>query len=113
MPSRTPACAERRAVLPDDVRQQGIVVEPTRYAHGGDAGCVAGPDRNGARTKAVVWAHNSHLGDARATEMGDAGEVNIGQLAREQYGDDVVLVGFSTYRGTVTAASNWGSAGSA
>jgi erythromycin esterase-like protein len=61
----------------------------------------------GAPPKVVVWAHNSHLGDARATEMGAGGEWNVGQLARQRYGDDVVLIGFSTYSGTVTAASNW------
>ena len=60
-----------------------------------------------AAPKVVVWAHNSHLGDARATEMGAGGEWNVGQLARQRYGGDVVLVGFSTYTGTVTAASNW------
>jgi len=63
---------------------------------------------NGARTKVVVWAHNSHVGDARATEMGDGGEVNVGQLCRQRWGGDVVNVGFSTYAGTVTAADNWG-----
>jgi len=57
--------------------------------------------------KVVVWAHNAHLGDARATEMGEAGELNLGQLAREQYGSDAFLIGFSTYAGTVTAASHW------
>jgi erythromycin esterase-like protein len=57
--------------------------------------------------KVVVWAHNSHLGDARATEMGAGGELNVGQLVRQRYGRDSVLVGFSTYTGTVTAASNW------
>jgi len=57
--------------------------------------------------KLVVWAHNSHLGDARATEMAGHGELNLGQLVREHYGDDAVLIGFSTYRGTVTAASDW------
>jgi len=62
----------------------------------------------GTRAKLVVWAHNSHLGDARATQMGRAGEWNVGQLAREKYGNDSVLVGFTTYTGTVTAASNWG-----
>jgi erythromycin esterase-like protein len=56
----------------------------------------------------VVWEHNSHLGDARATDMGAAGELNVGQLVRQRYGDDAVLVGFSTYAGTVTAASDWG-----
>ncbi|HTA43449.1 MAG TPA: erythromycin esterase family protein [Bryobacteraceae bacterium] len=62
--------------------------------------------RNG-ETKAVVWAHNSHLGDARATQMGVEGERNLGQLIRQQYGCESVVVGFSTYTGTVTAASNW------
>ncbi len=68
---------------------------------------VAHLDRGGRRTKAVLWAHNSHLGDARATEMGEGGEWNVGQLVRERYGDDAVLVGFSTYTGTVTAADDW------
>lgn len=59
--------------------------------------------------KVVVWAHNSHLGDARATDMGKAGELNVGELIRHLYGvDKVVLIGFTTYSGTVTAASNWG-----
>lgn len=59
--------------------------------------------------KIVVWAHNSHVGDARATEMGEKGEVNIGQLAREKYGvKDTYLIGFSTYQGFVTAADDWG-----
>lgn len=60
-------------------------------------------------SKVVVWAHNSHLGDARATEMNSRGEVNLGQLAREQFGrDEVFLLGFTTYAGEVTAASQWG-----
>jgi erythromycin esterase-like protein len=63
--------------------------------------------RAGPPAKIVVWAHNSHLGDARATEMGASGELNVGQLVRERHGDDAVLVGFSTHHGTVTAASNW------
>jgi erythromycin esterase-like protein len=58
--------------------------------------------------RVVVWAHNSHVGDARATQLGDAGELTIGQLARERYGDEALLVGFTTYQGTVTAASDWG-----
>lgn len=58
--------------------------------------------------KIAVWAHNSHVGDARATEMGEAGEVNIGQLARERHPGKAILIGFSTYAGTVTAASEWG-----
>jgi erythromycin esterase-like protein/predicted phosphoribosyltransferase len=68
---------------------------------------VAHFGRQGGRAKLVVWAHNSHLGDARATEMGQRGELNVGQLMREKYGHDAVLVGFTTYHGTVTAASNW------
>jgi erythromycin esterase-like protein len=63
--------------------------------------------REGPAPKIVVWAHNSHLGDARATEMGDGGELNVGQLVRQRHGTQAVLVGFSTYSGTVTAASNW------
>jgi len=58
--------------------------------------------------KIVVWAHNSHLGDARATRMGRQGEVNLGQLARERYGGEVCNVGQFTYDGTVTAADDWG-----
>jgi erythromycin esterase-like protein len=58
-----------------------------------------------ART--VVWAHNSHLGDARATQMGAQGELNVGQLVREAFGDQSRAVGFTTHTGTVTAASNW------
>jgi len=61
----------------------------------------------GSAAKIAVWAHNSHLGDARATEMGDHGEWNVGELVRLRYGKDAVLVGFTTYTGTVTAASNW------
>ncbi|HWQ55652.1 MAG TPA: erythromycin esterase family protein [Bryobacteraceae bacterium] len=58
-------------------------------------------------TKVVVWAHNSHLGDARATGMGEQGELNLGQLVRERHRNDAVLVGFTTYTGTVTAATEW------
>jgi erythromycin esterase-like protein len=63
--------------------------------------------RNGAPAKIVVWEHNSHIGDARATEVGQLGEWNVGELARESYGDQVRLIGFSTYEGWVTAASEW------
>lgn len=63
--------------------------------------------RSGREPKIVVWAHNSHLGDASATEMGRGGEINVGQLVRERHGDNCRLVGFSTYDGTVTAASDW------
>ncbi len=61
----------------------------------------------GDRSKVVVWAHNSHLGDARATEMGRGGELNLGQLVREKYGSTSFLLGFTTYSGEVTAASDW------
>jgi erythromycin esterase-like protein len=64
--------------------------------------------RGDGAAKIVVWAHNSHLGDARATEMGVRGELNLGELVRTHYGDDAVLVGFSTHRGSVTAADDWG-----
>jgi erythromycin esterase-like protein len=57
--------------------------------------------------RAVIWAHNSHLGDARATSMRRRGELNVGQLVRERFGDHAVLVGFTTHDGTVTAASDW------
>jgi erythromycin esterase-like protein len=64
---------------------------------------------NGSRRpKAIVWAHNSHLGDARATEMSERGEVNVGQLMREHFGGETALIGFTTHRGTVMAASDWG-----
>ena len=59
------------------------------------------------QVRMVVWAHNSHLGDASATEMGDIGEWNVGQLARDRWGDEAFLLGFSTHHGTVTAASEW------
>jgi erythromycin esterase-like protein len=61
----------------------------------------------GSEPRVVVWAHNSHLGDARATEMGEGGELNVGQLVRERFGAEAVLVGFSTDHGTVTAATEW------
>jgi erythromycin esterase-like protein/predicted phosphoribosyltransferase len=64
--------------------------------------------QRGESARVVVWAHNSHLGDARATEFADRGELNVGQLVRERYPDDCRLIGFTTYTGTVTAASGWG-----
>lgn len=65
-------------------------------------------DRFQQPAKIVVWAHNSHIGDARATEMSERGEINIGQLAREHHGiKDTYLLGFSTYEGFVTAANDW------
>jgi erythromycin esterase-like protein len=67
--------------------------------------------RRGQPAKIVVWAHNSHLGDARATELGDHGELNLGQLVRERHGSDARLIGFTTYTGTVFAADDWGDPG--
>jgi erythromycin esterase-like protein len=65
-------------------------------------------DWRGENAKAVVWAHNSHIGDASATDMGAArDEINIGQLCREKFGSDAVLIGFGTDRGTVAAADDW------
>jgi erythromycin esterase-like protein len=63
--------------------------------------------RTQGSAKAVVWAHNSHLGDARATQMSVQGELNLGQLAREAFGAAMLSIGFTTHEGTVTAASNW------
>ena len=62
--------------------------------------------KKGRPSRIVVWAHNSHVGDARATEMGEQGQLNLGQLAREAYGDQAFLIGFTTHAGAVTAASN-------
>lgn len=61
----------------------------------------------GETSKAVVWAHNSHIGNAAATSMGWSGEFNIGELCRTAFGHDAVLIGMSTDRGTVAAASEW------
>jgi erythromycin esterase-like protein len=66
-------------------------------------------DHHGRGAKAIVWEHNTHVGDARATDMALAGMVNVGQLARERHGpDDVVLVGFGGHHGSVIAAASWG-----
>ncbi len=63
----------------------------------------------GAQAKAVVWAHNSHIGDARFTDMGAVrDQLNVGQLCRERFGEDAALIGFGTHAGTVAAASDWG-----
>src|SRR5438105_4204873 len=68
---------------------------------------VAHLNGQGQPAKVAVWEHNSHLGDARATYMADYGELNVGQLMRQRYGSEAVLVGFTTYTGTVTAGSGW------
>lgn len=65
-------------------------------------------ERKNQLPKVVVWEHNSHLGDARATYMGEIGEWNVGQLVRERHGNESRLVGFTTHSGTVTAATDWG-----
>jgi erythromycin esterase len=66
-------------------------------------------ERDGSPAKAVVWAHNTHVGDARATDQTRHGEVTLGELARERYGpENVVLVGFGSHHGTVVAAPRWG-----
>jgi protein-L-isoaspartate(D-aspartate) O-methyltransferase len=62
----------------------------------------------GPESRAVVWAHNSHIGNAQATELGTMGELNIGQLCREHFGAAAYLIGFGTDHGTVAAASEWG-----
>ncbi len=62
----------------------------------------------GPESKAVIWEHNSHIGDARATQMSARGEFNIGQLVRQKYPDEAYLIGFGTDHGTVAAASEWG-----
>ena len=62
----------------------------------------------GKDAKAIVWAHNSHIGNAAATDMGEArDEINIGQLCRNKFGGQAALIGFGTHRGTVAAASEW------
>ncbi len=66
-------------------------------------------DHHGPGAKGIVWAHNTHIGDARETYMKESGRVNVGQLARERHGEaDVVLVGFGSHRGSVIAGKNWG-----
>lgn len=65
-------------------------------------------DSVNGHSKIVVWEHNSHVGDARSTELGRAGELNVGQLTRVSWGDDCFLIGLTTHHGDVSAASNWG-----
>ena len=62
---------------------------------------------HGTEAKAIVWAHNSHIGNAAATEMSTRGEFNIGQLCKKEFGDDAYSIGFGTHSGTVAAASDW------
>ena len=65
-------------------------------------------EHRGPECKVVVWAHNSHVGNARATEMGTRGEFNLGQLCRDRFGSGAYLIGMGTHRGTVAAAHDWG-----
>ena len=65
-------------------------------------------EHHGPDSKAIVWEHNTHVGDARATDMARVGMVNVGQLARERWGDEVAIVGFSSYAGSVIAGAEWG-----
>ena len=70
---------------------------------------MAHHEQSNAQAKAIVWEHNTHIGDARFTNMANAGMVNVGQLVRQAHGDDgVVLVGFGSHRGTVIAGEEWG-----
>jgi len=63
----------------------------------------------GEKAKGIVWAHNTHIGDAKATTMGSRGMYNIGQLMREEYGaENTMLIGMGSYEGTVIAGKNWG-----
>lgn len=62
----------------------------------------------GENSKAVIWAHNSHIGNAAATESAERGEINLGQLCKDKYGDASYLIGFGTHKGTVAAARSWG-----
>ena len=74
----------------------------------GSSGDVAPLKKAAQPVTGVVWEHNSHIGDARATAMGARGEFNVGQLARQRYGGEVALIGFTCFDGQATAASDWG-----
>ena len=115
-PSRTPASSSTPSAYYRAMFRGGISTWNLRDRHMADTldALVDHLGRTrGAPPKAVVWEHNSHVGDARATELGQAGELNVGQLVRERHGRDrTLIVGFTTYTGTVTAASDWdGAAG--
>src|SRR5207245_1283841 len=64
-------------------------------------------EHHGPAAKAIIWEHNTHIGDARYTDMAGEGMVNVGQLSRERYGDDVVLIGMGSYHGSVIAGAAW------
>ena len=88
-------------------RDESWNVRDTHMADTLDALCEHLSKRRGDAAKVVVWAHNSHIGDASATEMGEHGQINVGQLMRERHGAETFLLGFSTHTGTVAAASEW------
>lgn len=63
---------------------------------------------HGENSKAIVWAHNTHIGDSSATDMADDGMFNIGELVHQKYGDEAILIGFGSFKGSVIAGSSWG-----
>ncbi|NMO23002.1 erythromycin esterase family protein [Pyxidicoccus fallax] len=87
-------------------RNQGWNLRDTHMAETADA-LVAHLSRKGRKARIIIWAHNSHLGDARATQMGDQGELNLGQVLRQRHGKATYNVGFTTYSGEVIAAREW------
>lgn len=87
-------------------RHEGWNLRDTHMADTADA-LAAHLSRRGHPARLVIWAHNSHLGDARFTQMGDQGELNLGQLMRQRHGKATFNVGFTTYTGTVIAAKEW------
>ncbi|HZI14441.1 MAG TPA: erythromycin esterase family protein [Myxococcus sp.] len=87
-------------------RHEGWNLRDTHMADTADA-LAAHLSRRGPPARMVIWAHNSHLGDARATQMGEQGELNLGQLLRERHGKATFNVGFTTYTGVVIAAHEW------
>ncbi|WP_224242941.1 erythromycin esterase family protein [Hyalangium gracile] len=92
-------------------RNESWNLRDTHMADAADALAEHLGRKTGRPARMVVWAHNSHLGDARATQLGDQGELNLGQLLRERHGKAVYSVGFTTYTGTVIAAKEWDGAG--
>ncbi|HWG84959.1 MAG TPA: erythromycin esterase family protein [Deinococcales bacterium] len=113
-PSDAAFSAERSALVAQAAEAYGRLFDPTeswnvrdRFMLGVVNALLARYTRGGQPGRVVVWAHNSHVGDARASELGAGGEVTLGQLAREQHGRAAVLVGQTTVRGTVLAAPDW------
>ena len=87
--NKTPSSSATRRSITAHVSARRFLLEPARHPHDGDAGRAgtASQQTAGTSAKIIVWAHNSHLGDARATQMGDCGELNLGQLVRERFGN--------------------------